>query len=115
HWTVTGPGGAELHWDAQVTRDEPGRILAWKSMTGATVRHAGMVHFAPNIRRGTQVDVRLSYNPPAGAVGHLVACLLGTDPKTAMDEDLVRLKSLIEEGRASAPGKRATRDDLIAA
>ena len=36
--------------------------------------------------------------------------LLGADPKTAMDEDLLRLKSLIETGKASAPGKELTRD-----
>jgi hypothetical protein len=37
----------------------------------------------------------------------------GADPKSALDEDLVRLKSLLEEGRASAPGKRATPQELL--
>jgi uncharacterized membrane protein len=42
--------------------------------------------------------VRLNYNPPAGAIGHAVAGLFGADPKTEMDQDLVRMKTLIETG-----------------
>jgi uncharacterized membrane protein len=45
------------------------------------------------------VDVRMSYNPPAGAVGHALARLLGSDPKSAMDEDLARVKTTLETGR----------------
>jgi hypothetical protein len=48
----------------------------------------------------------MSYNPIAGAIGHAVASLFGADPKQAMDEDLVRMKSLLETGKASAPGKQ---------
>ena len=32
-----------------------------------------------------------------------------------MDEDLVRLKSLLEEGRTSAPGKQATQEEMAGA
>ena len=42
----------------------------------------------------------MSYNPPAGAIGHLVAMLFGADPKKEMDEDLMRMKSFIETGQA---------------
>jgi uncharacterized membrane protein len=42
----------------------------------------------------------MSYNPPAGRLGHGVAVAFGADPKTTMDTDLVRMKTLIETGRA---------------
>jgi uncharacterized membrane protein len=48
---------------------------------------------------GTHVDVHMGYTPPAGVLGHAVASLFGTNPKQAMDEDLMRLKSLFESGR----------------
>jgi len=41
----------------------------------------------------------MSYNPPAGAAGHVVASLFGADPKTEMDEDLMRLKAFFETGK----------------
>lgn len=40
----------------------------------------------------------MSYNPPAGVLGHAVAELFGVDPKHEMDDDLLRMKSLIETG-----------------
>jgi hypothetical protein len=40
----------------------------------------------------------MEYAPPAGLAGHTVASFLGQDPKSAMDEDLNRLKTLIEQG-----------------
>ena len=43
--------------------------------------------------------MRLSYNPPAGAVGHAIAKAFGADPKSEMDEDLLRMKSLLETGK----------------
>lgn len=108
HWVARGPAGVPVEWDAEVTRWVPGEAIAWKSVDGATVASAGRVHFQPNEDGGTHVDVHLSYNPPAGAMGHVVASLFGSDPKRAMDEDLVRLKSLLETDRASVHGETVT-------
>jgi len=88
-------------------------VIAWRSVPGSMVEIAGQVRFQPLSNERTRVDVRLSYAPPAGAVGHAVAALFGADPKHAMDEDLLRLKSLLEEGRTTAAaGGRLTRDAL---
>jgi uncharacterized membrane protein len=57
--------------------------------------------------------VQLSYNPPASVLGHTVASLFGVDPKRAMDEDMVRLKSLLEEGKATAQGKPVHVEEVI--
>ena len=46
--------------------------------------------------------------PPAGALGHTVASLFGVDPKRAMDEDMVRLKYLLEEGKRRRKVSRCT-------
>lgn len=115
HWVAVGPAGATVRWDAIVTKAEPNRLLAWKSVEGSTIENAGIIHFDPNPDGSTRVDIRMSYNPPAGAIGHAVAAFLHSDLKTALDEDLVRLKSLIEEGKASAPGKHATLEEVLSA
>jgi uncharacterized membrane protein len=44
----------------------------------------------------------MEYLPPAGVLGHAVAELFGVDPRQAMNEDLVRLKTLLEEGKTSS-------------
>jgi hypothetical protein len=48
------------------------------------------------------VDVKLSYNPSDRALSHGVASLLAARPKRAMDEHMVRLKSLLEGGKTTA-------------
>ena len=39
-------------------------------------------------------------------IGHAVARLFGADPKTEMDADLLRMKMLIENGRAPRDAAR---------
>jgi uncharacterized membrane protein len=102
HWRVRGPAGVVFEWDALITRLIPHQVLAWKSVEGSTVEHAGIIHFeSSRDGRSTRLDIRMSYHPPAGALGHAFALLLGVDPKRQMDDDLLRLKSLIETGKAT--------------
>jgi uncharacterized membrane protein len=110
-WRVAGPIGVPVEWTAEVTEQVPNEVLAWKTVPGSVVRSAGMVRFTPE-GDGTRLDVRLSYNPPAGALGHAVAHLLGSDPKQQMDDDLLRLKSLLEEGKATGHQGTVRREDV---
>ena len=66
------------------------------------VENAGTVKLQRVSEDTTRIDVSISYNPPAGAVGYTIATIFGADPKSAMDEDMVRLKSLLEEGKTTA-------------
>ncbi len=100
-WTVSGPAGVPVQWTAQVTRIVEDRLIEWRCTADSAVRHSGSVRFAANGAGGTRVMVRLSYLPPAGAFGHAVAVLFGADPKREMDADLLRMKSMIETGRAA--------------
>ena len=98
HWTVAGPAGIPLEWEAMITKLEPDRLIAWQSAPGSMIEQQGMVRFRSDGDDMTVVDVRLSYYPPAGAVGHAIASLFGADPKSEMDDDLMRMKSFIETG-----------------
>lgn len=98
HWTVAGPANVPIEFDAVVTRFVPNELIAWKTVEGAPVAHAGIVRFEPDEGGGTRVHIRFSYNPPAGAIGHAFATLMGEDPKSKMDDDLARMKTLIETG-----------------
>jgi uncharacterized membrane protein len=95
---VYGPLVAPVEWDSVVTQVVPDQFIAWCTTPGSPVRHAGRVHFQDEAD-GTRVQVEMSYNPPAGALGHVVAALFGADPKKEMDEDLMRTKALVETGR----------------
>jgi uncharacterized membrane protein len=97
HWVVRGPAGSEFEWDSVLTEQSRPHRLAWRSEPGAEIPNTGSVQFEP-YRGGTRVTVRMAYTPPAGAIGHGVATLLGADPKRQMDDDLARMKAFIERG-----------------
>lgn len=99
HWVATGPAGTEVEWDAEIVSDEPGRLLAWKSLDGADVDHRGRVQFFPAPgNRGTVITVELQYDPPAGKLGQAIAWLFGESPEQQITEDLRRFKQLFETG-----------------
>jgi uncharacterized membrane protein len=114
HWVVEGPAGTTAEWDATVTDMQPNRLLAWESAPGSPVRTMGHVRFDEQAGGCTRIHVHLSYRPPAGSASHVVASLFGPDPKSAMDEDMLRLKSLIESTRATSDGREAAEEQVTA-
>ncbi|MGB6486986.1 MAG: SRPBCC family protein [Steroidobacteraceae bacterium] len=97
-WLVEGPAGGTISWEAVTTRLEPNRLIAWRTLPGSAVEHAGLLRFVPT-DGGTRVFVTMSYTPPAGALGHAVARLFGRDPKSELNGDLMRMKVFLETGR----------------
>jgi uncharacterized membrane protein len=101
-WQVAGPAGSTVEFQSHITRDMPNESIAWESLPESQVKTAGFVRFDPIRDGGTRVSVQMEYLPPAGVVGHAVAQLFGVDPRQAMNDDLVRLKSLLETGKTSS-------------
>jgi uncharacterized membrane protein len=114
-WVVRGPGGVPVAWDAEITEMVPERVLAWRSLPGEAVVNFGVARFEESPDGETRLDIRMSYGPPGGMVGHLLAKLFGADPKRAMDEDLVRFQSILERGKTTAHGDEVRRADLAGA
>jgi uncharacterized membrane protein len=98
HWVIKAPAGASVEFNSLVTEDIPGRMIAWKSEEGASVPNRGRVEFIETSDGGgTNVRVTLSYDPPAGAVGRVVAKLFQREPGVQARQDLDRLKALLEK------------------
>jgi uncharacterized membrane protein len=96
-WTVKGPAGVDVEWDAVIIEAVPNQLIAWESVQGEEVETAGKVRFRANPDGSTRLAVHLEYSPPAGVMGHALAAMFGKDPKRAMDEDLLRLKTQFEQ------------------
>jgi len=102
HWVATGPIGVELEWAAEIYNEDPGRMIAWRSLPGGDVDTAGSVHFVEHgAGRGTEVRVSLKYNPPLGKVGANLAWLLGGGVEQEIDNDLRRFRQMMETGEFS--------------
>jgi uncharacterized membrane protein len=107
HWVIDAPAGQKVEWDAEITRDEPGSLIAWRSLDGASVRNEGVVEFLDSPDgRGTVVRVTLTYDPPGGTVGKLIAKIFQKEPKVQARQDLRRFKQLMETGEISTAQPR---------
>lgn len=98
HWKVKAPLGYSVEWDAELTSDVENEKIGWKSAEIAEIKNSGTVEFLPTTNRGTEVRVTLTYEPPAGKIGSLIAKLFGEEPSQQVAEDLRRFKSLMETG-----------------
>lgn len=98
HWTLAGPLGLPIEWQAVTTQLDQDRLLAWRTVDESPLQHSGLARFEPT-EGGTRLQVDLWYRPPAGRLGHALAQLLGADPKSELDDDLLRLKTYLETAR----------------
>jgi uncharacterized membrane protein len=97
-WTVKAPAGQTVSWESVITHEEPGRSISWQSGEGADVDNSGRVEFIDAGERGTVVRATIAYQPPAGAVGKLVAKVMQREPRIQSRRDLRRFKQLMETG-----------------
>jgi uncharacterized membrane protein len=99
HWVANAPVKSSVAWEAEMTGDEPGRRISWRSLPGADIDNSGTVHFAPAPDgKGTEVRVVLHYGVPGGRLGRAVAMLLGEEPGQQVRDDLRRFKQVLETG-----------------
>ncbi|HWN09923.1 MAG TPA: SRPBCC family protein [Pyrinomonadaceae bacterium] len=110
HWIAKGPAGKLVEWDAEVYNEKPNELIAWRSLEGE-VTNAGSVRFEDAGERGTVVRVVLNYNAPGGKLSAFVAKLLGGEPGQMIEDDLRRLKQILEAGEiANVEGQPSGRD-----
>jgi hypothetical protein len=126
HWTAESPIGT-VEWDARVVEDKPNEMISWRSLDESGVRNSGAVRFFAAGNGATEVAVDISYDPPMGRLGNIVASLLGESPDQRISSDLKRFKEIMESGQADvstspaaattipvdAPNPTAAREEMI--
>jgi uncharacterized membrane protein len=104
HWIATSPTGQRLEWDAEITQDQPGRLIAWQvSGDKVTLGEGGRISFreAPR-QRGTIVTLEVDFAGHKGLQNTLEIPLLGRVTGLFLEswvlETLRRFKALMETG-----------------
>ncbi|HLO81311.1 MAG TPA: SRPBCC family protein [Chitinophagaceae bacterium] len=100
HWEAKIPGNiGTIEWEAEITDERPGELIAWQSVDNATIFNSGHVSFRDTLGdMGTVVTVRIIYQPPAGNPGAVTAKLLNPIFEKMVRADIVRFKQVIEFG-----------------
>ena len=104
-WTVKAPAGRTVSWEAVVTEDQPGALIAWQSVEGADVRSSGRVEFHDAGARGSIVRAVIAYDPPGGVIGELLAKLFQREPAIQGRRELRRFKQYMETGEVATSSR----------
>ena len=114
HWVVKAPLGMTVEWDAEIISEIPNELIGWRSVGSGDVDHAGSVRFEPAAHgQGTNVRVMLQYDPPAGPVGVAFANILGEDPGHQIEEDLRRLKEVMQTATSPEAASPSSAQDSL--
>ena len=110
HWKAHGPGNISVEWDAELTEDQPGRRISWHSLENSDIPNEGNVEFneAP-AGRGTELKVKIQYFPPGGTAGKVAAKILHGLNEKQVEDDMRRLKQILETGETATSERMAYR------
>lgn len=108
-WIARVPGGRELEWETELTQDVSNDHLAWQSLAEQPLQHSGRIQLRPAPSgRGTEVELELSYRAPGGRIGGMLAGLFGSLAEIDLDDDLHRLRQLLETGEIATTAGQPT-------
>ena len=80
-----------------MTATIPNHLIAWRTAPRQPLRHSGVVRFDEISPERTRVEVQISYAPVRDS---RALSPLGSDPGAALEEDLRRMKSLLDRRTA---------------
>jgi uncharacterized membrane protein len=100
HWVAKVPLLGTVAWEAEVTNDEPGRLIAWNKTQGSFLAPTGgSVRFEQKSDRPeTVVQLKIDYLQFRGPIGSALGNILGQIPEQEAREDLRHFKELAEAG-----------------
>ncbi|PYQ23040.1 MAG: cyclase [Acidobacteria bacterium] len=94
-WVAHGPLGQDIEWEAETTRFEPDKRIAWRSTEESQIKTSGQVTFNELSPQQTEITVTLQYVVPNVTGGEKVARLF-KDPEEMLEGDLRRFKAWVE-------------------
>ena len=96
HWVVAGPLGKTIEWDAETTRLDKNKRIAWNSKETSDIKTSGQVTFNDLGKGQTEITVTLQWVVPASKGGEKLASLVA-DPEKRLEEDLLSFKHYVEQ------------------
>lgn len=111
HWEASPLPESNLgkvKWNAEIVKEEENEMIGWQSIPNATINNAGKVVFKDALNgQGTELEVVISYHPPAGEIGAGIAKLLNPTFEKMIRQDVLSFKEYIETKHSSAVGSGA--------
>jgi uncharacterized membrane protein len=99
-WRIHGPLHQTPEYTTRIVEEREPELLSWRSEAGHGLALQGTLGFKPAPQDlGTELSLRVAFQPPGGSIGRAVVKLLGPAPKLFVQKALRRFKSLAETGQ----------------
>ncbi|MFL5789551.1 MAG: SRPBCC family protein [Flavisolibacter sp.] len=106
HWEAVIPGNiGKIKWNAEIVKEEQDHLIGWQSIPNSSINNAGKVTFHDALGgQGTELEVVISYHPPAGEIGAGLAKALNPVFEKMIRQDIMNFKDYIETKHNSGTG-----------
>ena len=94
HWVIEGPLNTRLEWTTKITRLEPHKRIAWKTIEG-DLKSSGQVTFNSLPKGQTEMTITTQTIPPDDLIDK-VAQVLFENEEMQLERDLRRFKAIVE-------------------
>ena len=112
-WVGRAPAGMVIKWDAEIINDIENELIAWQTLEGSGVDHAGSIRFSEVGDKATKIDVVMRYDPPADLLGVWIAKIFHSDPQRQIERDLQHFKAIMELGRQPSRNRKPARAQVL--
>lgn len=115
HWEAVIPGNiGKIKWNAEIVKEEENVMIGWQSIPNSLVNNAGKVVFNDALGgQGTELEVVISYQPPAGEIGSGVAKMLNPLFEKVIRQDVMNFKEYIETKHNNKTGATNTASNAM--
>src|SRR5688572_17223390 len=96
-WRARHSEDKQIEWEAEVINEHPNELIAWRTLEGSDVQHAGSIRFTP-APGGLGTEVKLAVEYETSGFADMLAKLARKSPAQQMREDLRHFKQLMEAG-----------------
>jgi uncharacterized membrane protein len=112
-WSSRLVGGDRLEGVVEIDELIENEQVSWHAVSDSELQHEGTLRLMPApAGRGTEVSVRVSYEPPAGRLGQLLLRVAGDEPKQVVTRHLYQLRQILEAGEiATIEGQPTGREE----
>lgn len=109
-WTIEGPLGTEISWEAEIDVDEPNKLISWHSVPESKVDIQNIVLFEAISSDQTEVTCAIEYHLEHGGIQEAMAQWL-TQPHKLVKENLEHFKHVVE--KINLPAEKARTGKVI--
>jgi uncharacterized membrane protein len=115
HWEAVVPGNiGKIKWNAEIVKEEPGYLIGWQSIPNSMINNAGKVMFNEALGgQGTELEVVISYHPPAGELGAGIAKALTPVFEKMIKQDVINFKDYIETKYKSSSDSSSSNPNIL--